>query len=744
MMKQKILMITMGLDIGGAETHIVELSKELKRRGYDILVASSGGIYVREIEDYGIRHEVVPMNTRNAGMMFRSFFLLRRLIKRENPDIVHAHARIPAFVAGMVRKTLKFNFVTSAHGVFETGGGLRYLTNWGDKTVAVSDDIRRYLRESYGVAGQNIKVTINGIDTEKFSSHTSSEKIEREFGLNPDAPVICHVSRLDDETVMMAEKLIDSVIRIDQEMPGAQLIIAGGGTMEESLKQRASSINDSMGRRAVIMTGPRTDINEIVASCDLFVGVSRTALEAMSCEKPVILAGNAGYMGLFCHEKLEEAKSDNFCCRERGHKWGDDPAADIIESLKRIDTPEMEELKKFGRQVILDDYSVSRMADDYIAVYNKAVEKPYHILMSGYYGFHNAGDDAILNAIHRNLTQMDENLQVRVLIANPEEASQIYDYDMVSRFHIFGLLRAIHRCDLLISGGGSLLQDRTSTKSIMYYLTIINLAKLMGKKVMLYANGIGPVIKPANRRRVKRAVSRADLITLRDINSVDELRRMGVDRPDMCVTADPVFTFDGIPKDRARQLLEEEGIPTEKPFVGVSLRSWYSIPDFKEKMARICDEIYSRYDRNIVFIAMQTPYDTEISRQVQQRMQHPSYILSNRYATDKIMGMVGCADFVLCMRLHTLIFAARMHVPTLGLVYDPKVLYHLKSLDMPSLGDVETLDTEKALELVDDMVQNREEYAKRIEEKSEEFRKLACKNDELVLKLIRDELNRQS
>lgn len=101
---------------------------------------------------------------------------------------------------------------------------------------------------------------------------------------------------------------------------------------------------------------------------------------------------------------------------------------------------------------------------------------------------------------------------------------------------------------------------------------------------------------------------------------------MGVDRPDMCVTADPVFTFDGIPKDRARQLLEEEGIPTEKPFVGVSLRSWYSIPDFKEKMARICDEIYSRYDRNIVFIAMQTPYDTEISRQVQQRMQYPSYI----------------------------------------------------------------------------------------------------------------------
>lgn len=741
-MKQKILMITMSLDIGGAETHIVELSKELKRRGYDIIVASNGGIYVQEIENYGIRHEVVPMNTRNAAMMIRSFVLLRRLIKRENPDIVHAHARIPAFVAGMVRRTMKFNFVTSAHGVFETGRGLKYLTNWGDKTVAVSDDIRRYLRESYGVAGQNITVTINGIDTDKFSAGTDSRKIVREFGIDPDAPVICHVSRLDDETVMMAEKLISSMIRINREIPGVQLVIAGGGTMEAYLKKRVSEINDEIGRRAIIMTGPRTDINEIVASCDLFVGVSRTALEAMSCEKPVILAGNAGYMGLFRRENLEEAQSDNFCCRSRGHHRSDDLAADIISALKHIGTPEMEELRQFGRKVILGEYSVSRMADDYIAVYDKAVQKPYRILMSGYYGFHNAGDDAILNAIHRNLTQMDENIQIRVLIKNPEEASQIYDYDMVNRFHIFSLLRAIHRCDLLISGGGSLLQDRTSTKSIMYYLTIINLAKMMGKKVMLYANGIGPVIKPANRRRVRRAVSRADVITLRDINSVEELRRMGVNRPDMEVTADPVFTFDGISRSRALQLLKEEGIPVEKPFICVSLRSWYGIPDFEEKMAFICDEAAERYQRNIVFIAMQTPYDTEISQRVQQRMRNPSWILSNRYATDRIMGMVGCADFVLCMRLHTLVFAARMHVPTLGLVYDPKVLYHLKALDMPSLGDVETLDVEKALALIDGMVNRQEEYARRITEKAEEFRRRACRNDELVRKIIHSEPER--
>ena len=169
----KILMATMGLDIGGAETHIVELAKELKAEGHDIVVASNGGVYVPEIVAAGIRHYQVPMHRRDAGCMLRSRKLLKEIIRTERPDVVHAHARIPAFLCGTLQRTMKFPFVTTAHWVFTTKGGLRYLTNWGQRTVAVSDDIKAYLIREYGVPEEHISVTINGIDTEQFSPAVS-------------------------------------------------------------------------------------------------------------------------------------------------------------------------------------------------------------------------------------------------------------------------------------------------------------------------------------------------------------------------------------------------------------------------------------------------------------------------------------------------------------------------------------------------------------------------------------------
>jgi glycosyltransferase involved in cell wall biosynthesis len=168
---RKVILATMSLGIGGAETHIVELALELKRRGVDVSVASSGGVYVAELEAAGIAHHEVPMHRRSIAAMLRSLVLMRRLVKREKPDVVHAHARIPGFVCGLVRKAMRkkdrFAFVTTAHFDFKVGRGLRYLTNWGQKTVAVSEDMREYLVKNYDIKPDDIIVSVNGINTDK-------------------------------------------------------------------------------------------------------------------------------------------------------------------------------------------------------------------------------------------------------------------------------------------------------------------------------------------------------------------------------------------------------------------------------------------------------------------------------------------------------------------------------------------------------------------------------------------------
>ena len=734
---QKVLIATMGLGIGGAETHIIELALELHRRGIDVSVASNGGIYVAELQRAGIAHYDVPMDKRKISSMLKSYLLMRKLIKREKPDIVHAHARIPGFICGLLRKRRKFKLVTTAHGVFEVGGGLRYLTNWGDKTIAVSDDIKQYLIENYGTQERDIFVTQNGIDTEKFAPGTAPDDILSEFGLDQNRPIICNVSRLDEPAAYASRILIEIAPELYKRLPGAQILIVGGGDVYDELAQKAREVNAATGANTVILTGARTDVNRILDCCDLFVGVSRAALEAMAVEKPVIIAGAQGFIGLLTPDKLQTAVDTNFCgrgCAETSH----DLLLDGITKFFDIPPDERAALASFGRELVLHDYSVSRMTSDCILAYEAALMLRHNIVMSGYYGFKNAGDEAILQSIYRNIQESCGNVSITVLSSDPEDTKARYGCNSVDRFKLLRVLKVLRRSDALVSGGGSLLQDFTSTKSLLYYLFIIRAAKCMGKKVMIYANGIGPVQKRANRRRVRRVVDRADVITLRDPASLEELRAMGVNRSDMRVTADPVFTMScSLTEEQRRELLDSHGI-APGPFVAVSIREWPGMGDFCQSIASICDKIYEESGRAIVFISMQSDKDVPISRKVQSMMKSPSHILTGRFTAEELMGIMAQADAVLAMRLHALIFAARMNVPFAGLVYDPKVSAYTDALSMPSAGDVQGFDADSALQTITQVLEQRDEFAKILKLKTSELEKAAMQDPALLRAMLED------
>jgi len=731
----KILMATMGLDIGGAETHIVELSKELKNQGHDIIIVSNGGVYVPEIKAAGIRHYDAPMHRRSVGEMRRSLSILRRVIAEEKPDVVHAHARIPAFLCGLLHKRMKFPFVTTAHWVFDTTGMLRYATNWGQRTVAVSDDIKAYLIREYGLPPEHISVTINGIDTEKFSPAVSGERVIGEFGLDAGRPILSYVSRMDADRALVARQLIEIAPELDKSVPGIQLLIAGGGNVFDELKAMAEQVNETLGRSCVTMTGPRTDINEIVAAGQVFVGVSRAALEAMSAGKPVIVAGNEGYHGLFGPEKLEEAQAGNFCCRGLPLSEHKTLLADVTAAFA-LSSEEKEAAGAYGRQVIFDHYSVRRMAGDCLAMYDQVRRRKYQVAMSGYYGFANTGDDAILESIAQGVRAVSDEVELTVLSNDPELTRRQFGMKAVPRFRMWSVFAALHRSDLLLSGGGSLLQDATSTRSLIYYLSVIRCARLLGKPVVLYANGIGPVNRPANRRRVKKAVEQAALVTLRDPSSAKELAAMGVKREDIRVTADPVFHLEPVEEKRAEELLHLAGLETGDAIAAISVRDWPNTDEFRRGLACLCDHIQRTYSLKPLFLIMQPSRDLEPTRQVQQYMETDSWVLETFCTPRELMAVLGRARLCLAMRLHMLIFAARMAVPAMGLVYDPKVESYLQELELPAAGYVDSFDTQEAIRRADALMEEYDEVLARLRRKSEELAAAALENERLLLELL--------
>lgn len=367
-----ILLATMGMDIGGAETHILELAKELKRRNNNVYVVSNGGKYVEELQQSGIEHIWAPLNNKKPHNMIKSYKILEKAIKDKKIDIVHSHSRISSFICGLLEKKMKFPFVTSAHWTFKVTPLLKAMTNWGQYTIAVSDDIKDYLIKNYNVDSNKIIVTVNGIDTEKFSKNVDFSDIEKEFNLSKNSRRIVYISRMDESRALVARQLIKISKELDKEIENLEIVIVGGGDVFEELKKECEKINSELGKRLLIMTGARTDINKFAASGEIFIGVSRSAFEAMACEVPTIVAGNEGYLGIFDETKLNKGIETNFCCRGLEMPTEEVLKRDIIELMNNNNK---ENYGKYNREIIQKYYSIKRMVDDCEEAYRAVLKK---------------------------------------------------------------------------------------------------------------------------------------------------------------------------------------------------------------------------------------------------------------------------------------------------------------------------------------------------------------------------------
>lgn len=355
------------------------------------------------------------------------------------------------------------------------------------------------------------------------------------------------------------------------------------------------------------------------------------------------------------------------------------------------------------------------------------------IVISGYYGFDNFGDDAILHVItsnlKNNLKKTGQKLEITAISNNPPKIANDFNVKSIYTFDFASITRTLIESDILVSGGGSLLQNATSTKSLIYYLSLMFLSKFLGKKVFVYAQGIGPIKGKIPVFLTKAVLKIVDKITVRDEKSQNLLKTWGIKS---ILTADPVWNID---------TKAINTVPGRKDkSVGIQLREWSTLDN--KKLLNLAEAIKTCFDPlkyRIVILPLQEGKDDNVSSNLKR-------ILENNFQYSNVeikavkgifakINQLNSLDFLIGMRFHACLIAIKYGIPTLALGYDPKVKALAESSNIPHV-DLEMLDKNILIEKINELKENSNSLRKKLITFSTQKANEARQTDDLLLKIL--------
>lgn len=348
------------------------------------------------------------------------------------------------------------------------------------------------------------------------------------------------------------------------------------------------------------------------------------------------------------------------------------------------------------------------------------VTTPQTIVISGYYGYKNSGDEAVLQTI---LTALDEQakesgltLQPVVLSIDPEWTKSTYGVQAVHRMKLAEVRQAIKNSCGLISGGGSLLQDATSAKTIPYYLGIIKLAQWMRKPTFIYSQGVGPVSRGIFHPMIRSVFKKCAYISVRDQESANLLQKMGLKGIVIDVVPDPVM---GLHLKERSELSNAVHYDNENlPMIGISVRYWEK--DRKEllKMVEGLQLVMQKQPVHLRFLPFHLPNDVEASQYMIDQLGDVSSmgsqisLCSDTVHPQDMLWEIDQCQLVIGMRLHSLIYAANSRVPMIGISYDPKINQFLQRLNLQPVGDTLSLDADALASEIERLLFHEEDWRK--------------------------------
>lgn len=710
----KVIHLISGGDTGGAKTHVLSLLNSLRKTITVQLVCFREGPFAQEAREMGI-----PTLVFGGNNIFRIRSRLIGLIRSEGYQIIHCHGSRANMIGSFLRKPTGLPVVTTVHSDYRLdymGRPLSRLTFGNinalalrrlDYRIGVSDAMVDLLI-SRGFPPDTFYAIYNGID------YTPAPKIGPEGRLaylrslgaqvEADSVVAGIAARLNPVKDMST--LIRGFAAGYQACPRLRLVIAGEGDDRKRLEALAKELGVE---GQVTFAGWISGMDQFYGALDINVltSLSETFPYALTEGARFHLATAATAVGGIPY--LIDTDVNGYLFRPGDWKTLGDRLAALgsDDALRR-------EMGERLYEKASEKFSIQRTVETQLHIYEEILRRQSRpkarrdgAVICGAYGRGNAGDDAILEAILREMRDIDPDMPVTVLSKNPKSTRLAYRVRAVQRSNFPAWCRAMGRAKLYINGGGSLIQDVTSRRSLWFYLMNIWAAKQAGCRVQMYGCGIGPVTRENHRWLAAKVMnSCVDAITLREPDSREELRSMGVSVPEILLTADPALTLPPALPEQTDSMLLQAGIPPRGRYIGFALRNWPGFPEKAPVFAAAARRAYEVYGLTPVFVSVEKHLDAAAGRLAARGLEGiPHYFLDDAGEAGTIIGALSRMEAVISMRLHALIFAAGQGVPLVGVVYDPKVSAFLRYIGQELFMDLGDITAESLAAMLDRAVE---------------------------------------
>lgn len=303
-----VLMLVDSLQIGGTETHVLAVTKQLMAAGHRVIVGTSGGPYLGAFEDAGV--EIVTMPFRSDDPLREELTHLlqhvREIVANEDIDVLHAHHVGGMKIAAHVAEETGIPLVMTIHGLYYPMLQLQRYIHSCDHIIAVSHPVARWLHEKFPQTRRRVVLIQNGIDTSEFSPGPRDNGFRRDLDVPLEETLILSCGRIAWGKTRVLAVAIESLLHLSNN-DKVHLAVVGSGPDKPLIRAIATMVNRQLDREAVRFLGEqKSGLPDMYRAADIVIGSARVALEAMGCGRPVLAAGNAGYVGPIVGSNVRE------------------------------------------------------------------------------------------------------------------------------------------------------------------------------------------------------------------------------------------------------------------------------------------------------------------------------------------------------------------------------------------------------------------------------------------------------